>query len=188
MPHSNQPRIPTDPSILQKVSDALQQLDEKTRPQRVSRIDWLGNHERLPSAIMGRAETLQLLREAREVFINGHFAAALVIATAVIEHSIVEELHVRGLVKGKPTLSRVLEIAEEHAVLPADWFGPIRVLVNRRNPYAHFKLPGDDGQRHSLGARIMSEQQHPDSLLEDDACSALVWMYQVFRQTLREIE
>ena len=136
------------------------------------------------ASLMGRAETLHLLLEAREVFVNGHFAATLVLAVAVIEHSLVEELQLRGSIKTSPPLGKVLAIAEEAKVLPSEWFSPIRTLVQRRNPFAHLKEPDHE---HALGARIVLEGEHPSRLLEEDAKVAAIWMYKVFRATLREV-
>lgn len=171
-------------SLNEKLDEALRSLDDRTRSLRAERILWLSQHERLPPVLMGRAETLHLLREAREVFVNGHFAATLVLAVAVIEHSLVEELQLRGSIKTSPPLGKVLAIAEEAKVLPSEWFSPIRTLVQRRNPFAHLKEPDHE---HALGVRIVLEGEHPSRLLEEDAKVAAIWMYKVFRATLREV-
>lgn len=163
---------------------ALRSLDERTRHARIVRIVWLSGHEQLPSVITGRTETLHILREARGVFIDGHFAAALILAVAVIEHSLVEELQLRDILKGSPPLSQVLMEAEKDSVLPSDWFHPIRQLVYLRNPFAHLKEPD---HVHGLGARIHLENANPNALLEKDARTAIQYMYQVFRATLHEV-
>lgn len=171
------------PSLIAELDEALRQYDDQTRSSRVERITWLSQHGSLPPVLMGRTETLHLLQEARAVFINGHFAAALVLAVAVIEHSLVEELQLLGAIAGSPPLGRVLAIAEGAGVLPSEWFPPIRTLVQRRNPFAHLKEPD---HKHALGARIVLEGAHPKRLLEEDAKEAAIWMYKVFRATLRE--
>jgi hypothetical protein len=175
---------PNTLTVEERLNDALCNLDDKSRSDRVARIIWLAEHESLPGVIMGRAETLHILREAREVFVGGHFAAALVLAIAVVEHSLMEELQLRGLVKGHPTLSKLLEDAEKCALFPPEWFGPIKRLTQLRNPFTHLK---DSKHEHGLGRRVILEKLPPAVLLENDAKEAVRWMYMVFRATLREL-
>ena len=136
-----------------------------------------------PSAYMGRPETLHLLEETRQVFVNGHFVATLMLAVSVIEHCIVEECELRGLIKESRPLSQVLEIAEHNLVLPNEWFKDICLLVRRRNPFAHLKPPKHP---HGLGQRIRLEKRHPKEIIQQDAELAIRYMYKVFSATLRE--
>lgn len=175
---------PSNLTVEERLNDALCNLDDKSRPDRVARIVWLADHESLPGVIMGRTETLHVLREAREVFVGGHFASTLVLAVAVIEHCLMEELQQRGLVKGRPTLSKLLEVAEKCSLFPLEWFVPIRQLIQLRNPFAHLK---DSDHEHGLGMRVVLEKEHPAALLERDAKEAVRWMYMVFRATLHEL-
>jgi len=168
---------------IERLDEALRASDDRRRPERIQRIVWLAEHEHLPSAIMGRTETLHLLREAREVFVDGHYAAALLLAISVINHSLIEELQLRDGVQGDPGLHKVLARSEDLNVLPVEWFAPIRQLVSRRHPFVHFKEPDHE---HGLGARVMQEKTHPTRLLEQDARDAIMFMFRVFRATLRE--
>jgi len=172
-----------EPEIPQKLLDALSEYDRSTRSQRAERVVWVGKQSSMPSVIMGRTETLHLLNEAREVFVNGHFASALMLAVSVIEHSLVEECQLRGLFEGSPPLTQVLKVAEDNNVLPGDWFPSLRLLVHRRNPYAHLKDPTHE---HGLGRRVRKEKLHPQVILQRDAETGLKYMYDVFRATLRE--
>lgn len=173
----------SEPVIEQALLDALTRYDDSTRQERAERVVWVGQHSSMPSVIMGRAETLHLLNEAREVFVNGHFASALMLSVSVIEHSLVEECQLRGLFEGSPSLAQVLKVAENNGVLPAEWFPSLRLLVQRRNPYAHLKDPAHE---HGLGRRVRKEQRHPQVILRQDAEIGLKCMYDVFRATLRE--
>jgi hypothetical protein len=172
--------------MIDQLEERLRSLDELSRAKRVERIAWLSTHDQLPSAILGRAETLQLLQEAREAFICGHHAAALMLGIAVIEHCVVEAVRLRIDIAPKAMLSQVLEQAENLSILPREWFFPIRQLVSLRNPFAHLKdeRQVEDFQR-TLGARVMLEKSHPRDLLERDAKEAVIYMYRVFRHTLR---
>ncbi|MFN3375891.1 MAG: hypothetical protein ACK40S_05005 [Burkholderiaceae bacterium] len=171
-------------STVERLDEDLRTSDDRRRPERIQRIVWLSEHDGLPSAIMGRAETLYMLREARDVFVDGYYAAALLLAISVINHSLIEELQLRGSLQGDPGLNAVLHKSEELQILPTEWFPPIRRLVSRRHPFVHFKEPD---HKHALGARIRQEKTHPVRLLERDAQEAIVFMYRVFRATLREV-
>jgi hypothetical protein len=170
-------------STAERLDEALRASDDRRRPERIRRNVWLSEHDGLPRAIMGRAETLHLLREAREVFVDGHYAAALLLAISVINHSLIEELQLRGSLQGDPGLDAVLTRSEKLQLLPPEWFAPIRQLVSRRHPLVHFKEPDHED---ALGARVVNEKTHPVRLLERDAEDAMVFMYRVFRATLRE--
>ena len=163
--------------------EALAKYDSSTRQERADRIAWVGLHSSHPPVIMGRTETLYLLNEAREVFVNGHFAATLLLAVSVIEHSLMEECLARGFVTSSPPLGKVLDIAKERGLISAESFTALRLLVYRRNPYAHLKEPTHE---HGLGYRITAEKRHPALILQQDAEMAVKLMYEVFRATLRE--
>ena len=133
---------------------------------------------------MGRTETLYLLREAREVFVDGHYAAALLLAISVINHSLIEELQLRNAIQGDPGLQKVLAGSKDLKLLPDEWFPSIEQLVSRRHPFVHFK---ESKYEHGLGMRVMKEGVHPARLLEQDARDAIMFMFRVFRATLHEV-
>lgn len=166
-----------------ELDEALKARDDRVRPERIQRIIWLAEHENLPSAFVGRTETLHLLREAREVFVDGYYAAALLLAISVINHSLIEELQFRDEIQSDPGLQTVLARSESLQIIPAKWFAPIKQLVARRHPFVHFK---DSDHKHGLGVRVMHEKVHPTLLLEQDARDAVRFMFLVFRATLRE--
>lgn len=172
-------------TVIEKLDEALRASDDRRRGERIQRIIWLAEHEDLPGAIMGRVETLHLLREARGAFVDGHYAATLLLAISVINHSLIEELQFRNGIQGDPGLQKVLAKSEELNFLPAEWFAPIRQLVSRRHPFVHFK---EEDHEHGLGERIMLEKTHPALLLEQDARDAIMFMFRVFRATLREAD
>jgi hypothetical protein len=169
---------------MEKLDEALRSSDDRRRPERIQRIIWVAEHEHLLGAIMARTETLHILREAREVFVDGHYAAALLLAISVINHLLVEELQLRNEIQDDPGLETVLAKSEKLSVLPTEYFAPIRQLVSRRHPFVHFKKPG---HKHGLGERVMQEKAHPSRLLEQDARDAIMFMFCVFRATLREV-
>lgn len=172
-------------SIREKLLKALEYSDSETRGARAERIEWLSLHSSTTPVVMGRAETLQLLEEARQSFISGHFVAALIVAMAFVEHTLVEELQLLGIIKGSPPFSEVLTVAADQKVFPPDWLTRAKLLSLRRNPFAHLK-PEEHG--HTLGVRIREEQRHPLTIMEADAKDAIDLMYNFFIATLREAD
>jgi len=172
----------SDESIRERLAVALAAYDEGSRAARIDRIVWLSSHNNLPSAMLGQHEVLHMLQEARQTFVCGHYAAALLLAMAVIEHSLVEELQLRAGNLESPSFADAISRAVEAQVIPPEWEGPLRHLSRRRNPLAHLK-PADHS--HTLGARLAGTRDRPKELLEGDAKEAMEWMYKVFRATLR---
>lgn len=168
---------------LEDLESALRDHDDRRRQAKMQRILWISEHERLPSVLMGRTETMHLLRETRSVFVDGHFAATLLLAISVINHCLVDELQLRGELRGDPGFESVLRRCEKLNVLPTDWIEPLRQLAARRHPFVHFK---DAEHEHALGARVMLEHAPPLQLMKADAELAVEYMFKVFRATLRE--
>lgn len=167
----------------QELLQALSESDAMRRDARADRIEWLSLHTNIPSFIAGRAETLQLLQEARETFVDAHFASALLTAMAVIEHILIEDLQLRQLTEGSLKFGRALQLAKEKTLFPPDWLERATRLSERRNPFAHLRNE-DDPQ--TLSARIQSEARHPRAIMEEDARDAIELMYSFFNATLRE--
>lgn len=169
----------------EKLVAALEQSDHLRRSARADRLEWLSLYIASAPLVMGRTETLRLLEEAKNTFIDGHFVAALMLAMAFIEHSIVEELQLLGHIKRSPAFSEAVRLAEDKKVFPPDWLVRAKTLSLRRNPFAHLK---ESGYSHSLGTRIMEEKRHPDAIMEADAKDAIDLMYNFFVATFREVD
>jgi len=127
---------------------------------------------------------MHLLSEARSVFVDGYFAATLLLSVSVINHCLVEELQFRREIEGDPGFEAVLSHALRLGVVPVAWDASLRRLAQRRHPFVHFKKPEHP---HALGARVRLEGAPLASLLEEDAKLAIKYMYHVFRATLREV-
>lgn len=170
-------------AIREKLIQALSRSDESTRTGRAERIEWLAQHDSRPAAFFGPMDTLRLLEEARLCFISGHFVAAVMLATSFVEHALADELGELSLIKGKPTLERMIELARGHLGLPSDLLDRADRLRNLRNPFTH-RRPDDD--QDTFGNRFLSAKAHPDAILEADAKLALGVMYELFQRTLRD--
>ena len=169
----------------EKLIAALEESDHLRRGVRADRLEWLSLHIASAPVVSGRAETLHLLDEARSTFVDGHFVAALMVAMAFIEHSVVDELQLLGHINGSPTFSEAIRFAEHKKVFPPDWLVRAKRLGLRRNPFVHLKK---SGHAHSLETRVMEEKRHPNAIMEADAKDALDLMYSFFVATLREVD
>lgn len=161
----------------QRLDEALAHNDGHTRSARVNRLVWLSRFEQLPGLVAWRLEPLALLEEARVCYINGHYIAVLLTATAFIEQVLVEALEDRAIRVPRGTLAHMVETARAAELLPAELLDQTDRLREIRNPFAHRK---PDGHVHGLAARYRAEQIHPTSLLEEDALHAIELIYRYF--------
>lgn len=163
---------------------ALEDSDKNRRIGRAERIMWLSEHEFSPGVVMGRMDTMALMREARESFVDGHYIATLVLASAFIEHTLVEDLADRGFAKPRINLKEALTICSEKSLFPDDWIERTDKLRLHRNPFAHLRPEEDE---HTFGSRFRNQKVHPTAILEADAKEALALLYLFFQATLRAI-
>ncbi|HRL74273.1 MAG TPA: hypothetical protein PK440_08420 [Candidatus Accumulibacter phosphatis] len=172
-------------NMREKLLLALSESDAMRRSERANRIEWLSLHSASYPMIMGRAETLRLIEEARGTFTDGHFVATLFVAMAFIEHALVEELQLKGRTKGSPLFSQAIDMAIEVKLFPPDWLQRAKALSLRRNSFAHLK---ESDHPHTLGARVMEEKAHPVAIMEADAQEAIDLMFNFFVATTREAD
>jgi hypothetical protein len=160
---------------------AIEKHDAARRDGRVERIIWLSDHEFSPGVVMGRVDTMSLMREAREAFVDGHYIATLVLAMGFIEHTLVEYVVEMGLPQPR-TMQQLLQVCSEHALFPADWIERTDKLRLYRNPFAHLK---QEDHEDTLFTRYREKGVPPAVVLEADAKEALALLYQYFRATLK---
>jgi hypothetical protein len=162
--------------------EALVRSDGERRAARAQRIRWVSQYDIRAGVIIGEVELMNLLREAQECFVDGHYIATLLLATALIERVIAEELERVG--KATPGLSfeRAIKLAGQESLFPEALLASADQLRIRRNPFAHRK-PSE--HEHTLGNRYLAQRRHPRLVLEEDARSAIVAMYGHFKHTLR---
>jgi hypothetical protein len=122
---------------LDKILQALLRSDEATRNERAQRFEWLAKHDTRPSAYSGPVDTLRLMEEARLCFICGHFVAVVLLVTSFVEHTLVDELSGFDLIKGKPTLERLIELGRDNLDLPPGLLERADRVRELRNPFTH---------------------------------------------------
>jgi len=158
-----------------KLTQALEQSDNHRREKRADRIRWVSQYRigEVGEVIAGPFEVMSLLSEARECFVDGHYIATLMLATALIEHVISDELVARNKAKYGTPFERLIKIAREEALFPLELLEVADRLRAIRNPFAHHK---PDDHEHRLGNRYFAQKRHPGLIAEEDAKEALIAM------------
>jgi hypothetical protein len=163
-----------------KLVQALEYSDKERREKRAERIRWISQFA-IDGILLGKVEVMSLLSEARHTFIDGHYIATLLIATAGIEHIVSEILLQKVKCKERLTMDSALRIAEKNALFSAKLLADADRLRLLRNSFTHLK---PDGHEHNLSNRFIEEHCHPQSILEEDARQSLVTMYAFLRVAL----
>lgn len=171
----------SQPQNLGPLIEALAWYDEHSRQSRAERIAWASSLYASPGIIAGRVVPLHLMEEARVCFVNGQYMAAVLSATSVIEHLLVEALEAESL-KCNGMLADSVRIARRAKLFPEPLLTDIDQLRALRNPLVH---KGADVGDRSLYERYRKRQVHPKVLLEGDARFALKVMYEFFTSALR---
>lgn len=171
-------RTATQDALIQ----ALERSDNDRRLGRAERIRWAAQYNIINGVIMGPVEAMNLLREARECFVEGHYIATLMLATALIEHVISEELVSASKAKYGIAFEKAIRFAREEDLFPTELLDGADRLRILRNPFAHRK---PDDHEHTLGNRYIAQKRHPHLVAEEDAKAALIAMYGHFRHALK---
>jgi hypothetical protein len=172
----------SEDSLHGKLLEALEQSDNWRRKGRADRILWLSQHQIAYGLISGPMDTMRVLGETRDCFVEAHYVAALLLAVAFIEHTLIDELHARKLEGGVRNLKIAIQRAIENKLFPTALLSRANGLRKIRNPFAHRTAQDHED---SFGNRFMARKQHPDILLEEDAKEALEVMYAFFHLTLK---
>lgn len=161
---------------------ALKWFDDEYRDERANRVKWASCVQFQPALVSGPLDTMRVLEEARQSFVNGQYIAVQLLAAAFIEHALVDELTERGLAKPGISFKQAIGIAKEASAFAVELLSKAERVRQLRNPFTHRK---GDSHPHSLGTRFMEQQRHPTSILEDDAKFAMEAMYAFFRAVAR---
>lgn len=167
-----------------KLLDALEVSDGYSRAKRALRIEWISQFSLSEWVVEGPVETLSLLSESKNCFINGHFIATLVLSMGFIEHALVIMLSSKGLSTNQAGIGGKLELARTHNMLPSELLDRTDLLQKRRNPFIHKKLPSHE---HSLSFRYINERRHPDAILQEDAEESLRLAHLVLHHLINSV-
>src|SRR5690242_10703303 len=126
-----------DDEVREKLRIALEQSDELRRPDRVERLRWLSQFPSPAGVVVWQnIDTAHVMQEARECFLNGHYIATVLLATAFIEH-VLADLCAEKKLDDPRTLGAAIHAARKHVLLPASLLDRADVLRKIRNPFTH---------------------------------------------------
>jgi hypothetical protein len=161
----------------------IERADRLAAPVRAERIRWVAKVIPRNTWFGMPMDTYYLFEEAKSCFIYGQFVATVVMSVSFIEHWFAANLHKRGFHKeASAGLAAMVACARKHHLVVEVILHRVDRLRLKRNPFAHLK--GMDHE-HSLGARSVTQRQHPDEVLEQDAREALEGMYTVALYTFK---
>lgn len=172
----------TEPSARSNLIAALEQSDEMRRSERAERIEWLSAHQISLGILVGPMDSMAVLGEARDCFIEGHYIASQLLSVAFIEHTVTDELVERGLAKYGVSFNDAIRISRDAGLFTPEMLSGADHLREIRNPFTHRK---NQDHRHSFGNRFLEERVHPKTILERDAKDALALMYAFLHSTLK---
>lgn len=156
--------------------------------RKIERRRWLAGLGALPNAYGGDIEPMHLLWEARACFVEGLFMTTILAAAAHVEHTLAEELELRGIVAsgGSVSFDKAIAMARESNLFAdPDVLAKIDALRLVRNPLTHRK---PEGHAHSILTRIRAQKRHPELIMAEDAMLAVEVMHGLFFATLRPID
>ncbi len=160
---------PDDP-----IAQMLLEQDRLTIEERVRRLKLLAAIAPDSGFVMS-VETAIVFGEARSTYVNGDFAASLLVSQSFIEHRLQGYLEFRGQAKvAKAGLAAIVAHLRTRKVVHDSLLERIDRLRRIRNPFTHLRHGRDP---HALARRSVERRQSFEDLMEHDAYEALAVMF-----------
>jgi hypothetical protein len=165
------------PSRPDPTETRLLKSDRRAFKGRLERLKYLESISPQNIAIAGSPETVFLLQEAGQTFVNGTYIATMLLAQAFIERRLQVALMTKGVSeKDLQGLKEIINQCRKHHLLDETLLKKIDHLRQARNPFTHLKALDHP---FTMSRRMASEGKMPDEILEKDAKDALVLMNMV---------
>lgn len=147
---------------------------------RITRLRYLGDQARTlgPSGTMifGGSPAYNALAEARSSFINGNFAATIILCQALAENLLAGVLGMDSSVPSRIRFSETLCLCEEKGLINQYERTELKKLGELRNPLAHFRSMDDPSH---VDRRSMDSGEHYQVILRKDAHFAIAIMMRI---------
>lgn len=172
----NQPDLLSDLSDLDFVRHLLAEMHDDL-PGKVSRFRMLADfgREMGPNGTMifgGQAAHYAWV-EARSSFVNGNFAATVLLCQGLVEHLLAAYLHAGLMIDDIPEripFRETLRRCRERDVISDEDVTDLQKLMDLRNPLSHFRHVHDAT---NLDRRSIDTGQHAMDLMRHDAVFAI---------------
>lgn len=150
-------------------------------PGRITRLRYLGDQARTlgPSGtmIMGGSPAYNALAEARSSFVNGNYAATVILCQAMAENLLAAVLGMDGTdVPNRINFAETLSICESKGYISLHDRAELKKLGTLRNPLAHFRSMDDPTH---VDRRSMEAKAHFGEILERDAFFAIALIMRI---------
>lgn len=144
-------------------------------PGRITRLRYLGDQAgTLGSAgtmILGGSPAYNAFAEARSSFVNGNYAATIILCQAMAENLLAAAIQLEGgSVPNRVSFTETLRLCEGKGYLTGHDSTELKKLANLRNPLSHYRSLDDPSH---VDRRSMTEKAHFLEILERDAFFAI---------------
>jgi hypothetical protein len=134
-------------------------------PGRITRLRYLGDQAgTLGSAgtmILGGSPAYNAFTEARSSFVNGNYAATIILCQAMAENLLAAAVHLDGTeLPNRIAFTETLRLCENKGYLTGHDCAELKKLANLRNPLAHYRSLDDPSHvdRRSMTERRISSK------------------------------
>ena len=125
--------------------------------------------------------TKHLFEEARYCFVYGQYLATIMLGLSFIEHTLAAKFYASGRNDlERASVSRLLDEALKSAWISDEEFNNLDHARKVRNPIVHFRTPGGE---ETLEYQAVLENEHPYSLLENDALNVMEIVFHLLGKT-----
>ncbi len=125
--------------------------------------------------------TKYLFEEARYCFVYGQYLATIILGLSFIEHTLAAMFYAGGrddLVRA--SISILSDEALKSAWISEEEFSNLDRARKIRNPIVHFRTPGGE---ETLEYRSVLDNEHPYTLLENDALNVIKTVFHLLGKT-----
>lgn len=168
---------------MDEIKTWLESEDKRNFSDRAERLKWIvtnapeNNTWRFHSGLI----TKYLFEEARYCFVYGQYLAAIMLGLSFIEHTLAAMFYASGRNDlERANISRLLDEAVKSAWISDEEFINLDHARKIRNPIVHFRSPGGE---ETLEYRSVIENEHPYSILEDDALNVIKTAFHLLGKT-----
>lgn len=124
--------------------------------------------------LFGGTASYTVFSEARSSFINGNYAATVILCQALVENLLAGVLRMDGTdLPKRITFAETLRRCEEKGYITSNEKGDLDRLTHLRNPLTHHRDFSDPSH---IDRRAMNEREHYQSILEKDAFFSIAIM------------
>ena len=156
----------------------LQKHDKDTLADRLARLNTVKNAMASPSGyVLSSPDSVFLFNDARDCFINGQFAACIIVCQSLLEHRFKGLYRMAGddniiNISFKNLINKIID----DKILPDFLASKLNNLRIKRNPLVHMS---DDPLGYYF-RKSGEKKKNPDEILEQDAKETFLLTFEIF--------